>query len=75
MRTPSSHTIKVPLFSGELSCGLFGITEDFVDSYLSLDEKFLRSRESTFFVRSSGDSMMPEIKDQDILMTLSPTPL
>ncbi|ATH07972.1 hypothetical protein BIY24_08410 [Halobacteriovorax marinus] len=58
----------LPLYCGELSCGLFGISDDFVESYLSLDELFMRNRESTFFVRASGDSMLPEIKNGDILI-------
>lgn len=58
----------LPLYSGELACGLFGIADDFVESYLSLDEKFLKNKESTFFVRASGDSMNPEIKAGDILI-------
>lgn len=58
----------LPLYSGELACGLFGIADDFVESYLSLDEKFLKNKESTFFVRASGDSMSPEIKGGDILI-------
>ncbi len=57
-----------PLFSGELSCGLFGISDDFVESYLSLDEKYKKNKESIFFVRSGGDSMSPEIKNEDILI-------
>jgi DNA polymerase V len=58
----------LPLYSGEIACGLFGISEDFVENYLSLDEKFMKNQESTFFVRASGDSMMPEIKPEDILV-------
>ena len=33
----------LPLYSGELACGLFGISDDFVESYLSLDEKFMKN--------------------------------
>ncbi len=58
----------LPFYSGELACGLFGISEDYVDSYLSLDEKFMKNKEATFFVRASGDSMSPEIKQDDILV-------
>lgn len=58
----------LPLYAGELACGLFGITEDFVESYLSLDRKFMKNKDSTFFVRASGDSMEPEIKENDILI-------
>ncbi len=68
---PVSSEIKqywLPLYQGELACGLFGISEDFVENYLSLDEKFLRNREATFLVRAGGDSMSPEIKDNDILI-------
>ena len=57
----------VPLFS-EISCGLFGIAEDFAEKYLSLDEKYLSNKESTFLVRAGGDSMEPEIKKGDILV-------
>jgi len=58
----------LPLYSGELACGLFGISDDYVDSYLSLDEKFMSNKEATFFVRASGDSMEPSIKENDILI-------
>lgn len=58
----------LPLYSGELACGLFGISEDFVEKYLSLDEKFTQNKASTFYVRASGDSMSPRIEDQDILI-------
>lgn len=58
----------LPLYSGELACGLFGISDDFVESYLSLDEKFMKNKESTFYVRASGDSMNPRVEDGDILV-------
>jgi DNA polymerase V len=63
-----SKNYWLPLYGGRLSCGLFGISDDFVESYLSLDEKFLKNHESTFFVRAFGDSMEPEIKNDDILV-------
>ena len=56
------------LFFGEVGCGLFGISDDFVESHLSLDDKFLKNKESTFFVRASGNSMAPDIKNRDILV-------
>lgn len=58
----------LPLYSGELACGLFGISEDFVEDQLSLDEKFMKNSESTFFVRAGGDSMEPSIYNGDILI-------
>ena len=60
--------IKIPLYSSIVSCGLFGIADDFSDNYLSLDAKYLVNKESTFLVRAGGDSMAPEIKDRDILI-------
>lgn len=66
----------LPLYSGELACGLFGISEDFVEKYLSLDEKFTQNKASTFYVRASGDSMFPRIEQKDILIVdRSITPL
>lgn len=58
----------LPFYSGGIACGLFGISEDYIESYLSLDEKFSKNKESTFYVRASGDSMLPEIKNGDILI-------
>lgn len=58
----------IPLYSGRIACGLFGITEDFVESYLSLDEKFTKNKESCFFVKASGDSMESKICSDDILI-------
>lgn len=58
----------IPLYSAQVACGLFGITDDFVDNYLSLDEKFIKNKNSTFFVKASGDSMRPKIEMGDILV-------
>ncbi|MBI2522309.1 MAG: DUF4113 domain-containing protein [Bdellovibrio sp.] len=45
------------LFLGEVSCGLFGITEDYQEAYLSLDQHLVKNRESTYFLRAMGNSM------------------
>ena len=58
----------LPLYSGSASCGLFGIADDFVDDYLSLDEKFIKNKVASFFVRAQGDSMAPTILPGDILI-------
>lgn len=58
----------IPLYSGQVSCGLFGIADDFVDDYLSLDTKYIKNKESTFFVKAQGDSMSPYIQPGDILI-------
>jgi DNA polymerase V len=49
-------------------CGLFGISEDFSEKPLSLDERYCLQRESVFLVRAMGDSMAPEIKSGDFLV-------
>jgi DNA polymerase V len=59
---------RLPLYSGVIACGLFGVAEDFVEDTLSIDEMFSKNKQSTFYVRSGGDSMSPEIKAQDILV-------
>lgn len=69
--TNDSREIKkhwIPMYSATVACGLFGISDDFVESYLSLDEKFVRDQNATFFVRASGDSMWPKIENEDILI-------
>jgi DNA polymerase V len=63
----STH-VTLPLYTSKVSCGLFGIADDFSDNYLSLDAKYLVNKEATFLVRTSGDSMTPEIKAGDILI-------
>lgn len=68
LHTFENSRVSYPFFLNEISCGLFGIADDFVENYLSLDELFLKNRSSTFFVRAGGDSMLPEIKPKDILI-------
>ncbi len=60
--------MNAPIYATPIACGLFGIADDFSEGYLSLDEKYLANRESTFFLRASGDSMQPKIFDNDILI-------
>jgi DNA polymerase V len=57
-----------PFFPSIVSCGLFGIADDFSENFLSLDEKYLKNKDSTFFLRAGGNSMEPEIKKDDILI-------
>jgi DNA polymerase V len=65
---PSISQHYLPLYAGRVSCGLFGIADDFVDEYLSLDERFIKNKEATFFVKAQGDSMAPNIVTGDILI-------
>lgn len=71
----SSEKTEIPFFQSITSCGLFGIAEDFTDNYLSLDAKYLHNRESTFFIRASGNSMEPSIFPGDILIVDKSIPL
>lgn len=52
----------------KVSCGLFGVKEDHIQSYQSLDERLIRDKASTFFFEASGDSMRPLIQPKDILI-------
>ncbi|PIP91722.1 MAG: hypothetical protein COW01_16380 [Bdellovibrionales bacterium CG12_big_fil_rev_8_21_14_0_65_38_15] len=48
--------------------GLFGVSEDFSEDFLSLDNKLIKHPESTYFFRASNDSLRPEILQNDILI-------
>lgn len=50
------------------SSGLFGISEDHLETYQSLDERFVKNRTSTFFFEAEGESMMPLIWPRDVLV-------
>lgn len=50
------------------SRGLFGICEDFSEKYLSLDARFIKNKEATFFFIAQGDSMAPSILAHDTLV-------
>ncbi len=57
-----------PIFLAKLSCGLFGISEDEIEDYQSLDSLFIKNRFNTFFFRAAGDSMEPTIYAGQILV-------
>jgi DNA polymerase V len=63
-----SQTTKKPTFAGDAQCGLFGINEDYLEEYLSLDELVIKDHESTYFLRAKGTSMAPLIEENDILV-------
>ena len=52
----------------QANCGLFGINDDFMEKYQSLDERFIRNKSSTFFFEATGDSMEPVVFAGDILV-------
>jgi DNA polymerase V len=60
--------VKQVPFGGDAQCGLFGITEDYLEDYLSLDELVIKDPEATFFLRAKGGSMAPLIQENDVLV-------
>lgn len=48
--------------------GLFGIQEDHIENYLSLDERFIKNKHSTFIFKMEGQSMEPYIYHGDYLI-------
>lgn len=60
--------IECPKFLAKISCGLFGISDDFIEKYQSLDQLFIKNKFSTFFFEASGDSMEPSIRAGQILI-------
>ena len=58
----------IPMVGPRVGCGLFGISDDFIEEYQSLDSKFIKNKASTFFFKASGDSMEPMIHSGDVLV-------
>lgn len=50
------------------SSGLFGISEDHIEKYQSLDVRFIKNKAATFFFEAAGDYMAPLILPKDILI-------
>ena len=53
--------VLIPLSAQKVSCGLFGITNDHIENYQSLDERFVKNKASTYFFEAESDSMSPFI--------------
>jgi len=68
LRGKDSDDALIPIFSMAVQCGLFGIQDDFVENYLSLDERFIKNKHSTFIFKMEGDSMSPHIESGDYLI-------
>ncbi len=66
--TTSSDKLYLPYFSMRVACGLFGIADDFIEKYQSLDARFVKNRSSTFFFEATGESMSPTILPGEILV-------
>ncbi|MCB9062084.1 MAG: S24 family peptidase [Halobacteriovoraceae bacterium] len=61
------HVVKLK-HTARAACGLFGISEDHLENYLSLDERFVKNKASTYFFEAEGDSMLPLIMPKDVLI-------
>lgn len=59
---------EYPKLSTKLTCGLFGISDDFIETYQSLDSHFIKNKSSTFFFESDGDSMEPTIFAKQVVI-------
>ncbi len=48
--------------------GLFNISEDHIQSELSLDQRFLPNKSTSFFFKMSSNCMNPNIQKDDVLV-------
>src|SRR5476651_258539 len=61
--------IHVPLFSHKVPAGFPSPADDYIEGRLSLDEHLVPHKDSTFFVRAKGNSMIGAgIFDGDLLV-------
>ena len=61
--------IHVPLFSHKVPAGFPSPADDYIEGRLSLDEHLIPHKDSTFFVRAKGTSMVGAgIFDGDLLV-------
>lgn len=58
----------VPIQGRRVTCGLFGISDDYIEKYQSLDTRFIKNKASTFFFQAASSSMEPLIFENDVLV-------
>jgi DNA polymerase V len=64
-----SKPIHLPLFSHKVAAGFPSPADDYIEGRLSLDEHLIQHKDSTFFVRAKGNSMVGAgIFDGDLLV-------
>lgn len=63
-----SEEIELPLMGTAVSCGLPVGEDHFVQEKISLEKLITHNPEQTFYVRSRGESMLPTIREGDILV-------
>ena len=60
---------RLPLFGSKVTAGFPSPADDYVEGRLSLDEHLIQHKDSTFFVRARGNSMVDaHITDGDLLV-------
>lgn len=63
------NPIRIPLFSHKVAAGFPSPADDYIERRLSLDEHLIQHKDSTFFVRAKGNSMVGAgIFDGDLLV-------
>jgi len=63
------QAIHIPLCGDKVAAGFPSPATDYIEDRLSLDEHLIQHRDTTFFVRAKGDSMvMAGIFDNDLLV-------
>ena len=63
------HAVRLPLFAYPVRAGFPSPADDYIERRLSLDEHLIANKDSTFFVRASGNSMVGAgIFDGDIMV-------
>lgn len=65
------NSSDVPYYKDGVQAGFPSPADDFVESKLSLDKRFLYKPNSTFIVRVAGESMCPTLEIDDILVVRS----
>lgn len=60
--------ITLPLMGTSVSCGSPISDEHYIEKEISLDQLVIEDAASTFFIKSAGDSMFPNIQEGDLLV-------
>ncbi|MBT6601207.1 MAG: translesion error-prone DNA polymerase V autoproteolytic subunit [Nitrospina sp.] len=55
--TPESPTGEWPVFASTIAAGFPSPADDYIESYIDLNEYLIQHKEATFFLRVRGDSM------------------
>lgn len=65
----SSPPLSIPLFSAKVSAGFPSPADDYIETYLDLNEHLIKHPAATFMVKAIGDSMIGAgISSGDILI-------